>query len=543
MFATEFADLTTGYERFDALKKNLEGIFDKIHQMKEYQLDISYYEKKFEEFKKEFKLADDFLQSSKMPFEGMQKDYEAFTLGECNKKLEKLTMEFEENVTPIYNIYLLLTTIDLKLFDQSDDDIDDIVKQTILLINQINSIYSHNKIEVTRLLDKAYETIFNALLYEKVFNRQDILEYLKSKNLSTNRENLGKVLRDKVEELMRYGELSKDEVDEEFIDHIDEGLGYDYLSDEFLGTMSRKILVSKHHSVNTRKQQMSEYMTGVIEGSNDEYTSLLNKLDESKKEVSKLRKTRATIAAKTAAIILIPFLSLGIGIGAGRAASNQIDEYATITRNVNLETGAIVGEPSKVYDERETTYVATITIYEPWKKNPTGVGYIRNATAYEYIVPQDVPEDYHVTKEEVEGNLREKYRFNEPKDQLGENDSMTDAVIIVTETYQDKSDTQKSSKYVVPFALVGFFLSSILEGVLLYTKGFSLTDFHDKRFNAYIDLRNGKQERAKIKQQLLDMKSKVLSIQADKKRIEEEYGIEIGTQLLYDTEQQQLKRH
>ena len=183
MLQTQFADLTSGYERFDALKKNLEGIFAKIYEMKEYKLDISYYENKFEEFKKEFKLADDFLQSSKMPFEGMQKDYEAFTLTECNKKLEKLTMEFEENVTPIYNIYLLLTTIDQKLYDQNDDDIDDVIRQTILLIDQINSIYTHNKIEVTRLIDKAYETIFNALLYEKVYGKQDILEYLKKKRV------------------------------------------------------------------------------------------------------------------------------------------------------------------------------------------------------------------------------------------------------------------------------------------------------------------------------------------------------------------------
>ena len=152
MVQTQFADLTSGYERFDALKKNLEGIFEKVYQMKEYKLDISYYERKFEDFKKEFKLKDDFLQSSKMPFEGMQKDYEMMVLTDCNKSLERLTIEFEENVTPIYNIYLLFNAIDVKLNNEDDDDIDEVIRQTILLINQINGIYSHNKIEVTRLV-------------------------------------------------------------------------------------------------------------------------------------------------------------------------------------------------------------------------------------------------------------------------------------------------------------------------------------------------------------------------------------------------------
>ena len=52
MTELQFADMTSGYERFDALKKNLEGIFEKVKKKKKYKLDISYYERKFEEFKR-----------------------------------------------------------------------------------------------------------------------------------------------------------------------------------------------------------------------------------------------------------------------------------------------------------------------------------------------------------------------------------------------------------------------------------------------------------------------------------------------------------
>lgn len=542
MFATQFADLTSGYERFDALKKNLEGIFDKINQMKKYKLDISYYEEKLEEFKREFKLKDDFLQSSKMPFESMQKDYEAFTLTECNKKLEKLTQEFEDNVTPIYNIYLLFRTIDEKLNDKNDDDINDVIKQTILLIDQINGIYTHNKIEVTRLVERAYETIYNALLYEEVYGRTELLEYLKKKNLSSNRENLGKVIREKTKKLLENGSLKRTEVDEELIEHLDEGLGYDYLSSEFLSTMSRKSLASKQERVNYRNQQMNAYMTGVIENENSNYTSLVSELEDTKKEVGKLRRTRALTATKAASIILVPMMCLAIGLGAGRLASNKIDEYATITRNVNIETGAVVGEPSIVYDEHSTTYVATITIYEPWRKNPTGVGYVRNATAYEYILPEDVGEDYHVTIEDIEGNVREKYKFIEPKDKLTNEDSMTDSEIIVTETYQDKTNTQKSSKYVIPFGLAGFGISTAAIIAFMLLKGVSLSDIHDENYESYIDLKNGKKRREEVKKRLLELRSRVQSINEDKKKIEEEYGIQVDANLVFDSGEQKKTR-
>ena len=542
MVQTQFADLTSGYERFDALKKNLEGIFDKVYQMKKYKLDISYYERKFEEFKKEFQLADDFLQSSKMPFENMQKDYEMFTLTKCNKSLENLTIEFEENVTPIYNIYLLFNNIDEKLNDENDDDIEDVIRQTILLIDQINGIYTHNKIEVTRLIERAYETIYNALLYEEVYSRHDILDYLKRKNLSTNRENLGKVLRDNVTSLLDRGVLRKDEVDEEFINHMDEGLGYDYLSSEFLSTLSRKSLIDKQERLNYRKQQMADYMSGVIEDSNRSYTSLVNKLEDTKKEVSSLKRARAVIGAKVCAVLLVPLIALGAGLGIGTATSNKIDEYATITRNVNLETGAIVGEPSMVYDEHSTTYVATVTIYEPWRKNPTGYGYIRNATAYEYIVPEGVSEDYHVTREDIEGNLREKYKFNEPRDVLTKEDSMTDSVIIVTETYQDKTNTQKSTKYVIPFAAIGFGLGIAADILYLILKNFSYYRFHQERYDLYCEYRDKKLSTEDVRKRLEELRKKVLTIKDDKKKIEEEYGIQVDTEFLLDTESKTLTR-
>ena len=545
MTQVQFADLTSGYERFDALKKNLEGIFDKVYQMREYKLDISYYEDKLEQIKKEFHLADDFLQSSKMPYESMQKTYEDFTLSDVNKALETLTDDFEQNITPIYNIYTYFNAIEDKINKGNAEDIDEVVTQTILLIDQINSINTHNIKEVTRLFDKAYEVIFSALLYEKVYDRQDILNYLRRKNLSTNRENLGKVLRTNVNKLIKKGQLKTSDMDEEFLAHIHEGLGYDYLSDEFLGTLSKIILVDKYDDISNARLQAKEMMTGAIERYNSNYISIVNKLKDAKERVKDLRKVRAVIASKACAIILVPFLALGAGALVGKVSSDRIDMWSTITRSVNIETGEIVYGPDKIYDERSTTYVATVTIYGPWRKNPTGVGYIRDAVAYEFSVPADAGENYHVTKEDIEGNLKEKYRFSQPKDKLDENDSMTDSEIIVTETYQDKSDSQKSTKYIIPFALIGFFLTSILEGLFLYKTDFSLRDFLDERYDAYLNLKNAKNSQKGVVKELAEYRKDAERIIAEKKELEASQGIYIDADVLQEAKKEKtgLLRH
>ena len=545
MVQAQFADLTSGYERFDALAKNLEGIFEKVYAMREYQLDISYYEKKFEEFKKEFQLKDDFLKNSHMPFESMQKDYEAFTLTECNKKLEQLTMEFEENVTPIYQIYLLFTMIDSKIKNQEEDDISEVIREAIQLVDSINGISSHNKIEITRLVERSYETLYNALLYEEIFGRHDILEYLKRKNISTNRESLGKIIRRDVKKHIENGSIYEDQVHEEFLAHMDEGLGYDYLSPEFLNQLSRKSLVSKHEEVGIRKQQMMDYMNGIIKSYGTKRESLKEQSIEQKSIIRNLRLNKAALKGKVFALVMIPVIAVTAGRLTGKALSNRITEYATVTRVVDLNTGEIVGEPSMIFDENETTYVATVTIYEPWRKNPTGVGYIRNAIAYEYIVPEEVSDDYHIQEEDIVGHVREKYRFNEPKDELDENDSLTENVIYVTETYQDKSITQKSTKYIVPMTLAGIGLGAFLDIFLVLLHFIDIEEIRRKLDHLDECIQKEKLSNQEIMDELKQMVQEAESIHRDRMKLEEKYGIEIDDSILNtdDSKKLGLKRH
>ena len=253
MVEVQFADNKQGYDKYYSLVKNLEGIFDTVSKMKDYKLDISYYQNEKEKIKKDFNLKDEMLQSSTITFENFRTDYEMFTLGEINKRLEKLTIEFENNVTPLYNIYKLFNNIDKKINNKENDDVEDVINNTKKLIDNINIISTHNNIEITTLLDRAHKTIFDSLLYEEVYDRHDILNHLKTLNLSTNRESLGKIIREETSSYLNNNDINEEDIDNEFINHINEGLGYDFLSEEYLKLLSDKRFSKKIDVINEEK--------------------------------------------------------------------------------------------------------------------------------------------------------------------------------------------------------------------------------------------------------------------------------------------------
>lgn len=530
----QLADLTRGYERADALMKNIEGIIEKINQMQEYRLDISYYEQKFEEYKREFEREDSFLQNTKLFSDTVQKDFEHLTLSECNKKFEDLIIDFEENITPVYNIYALFNSINQKINDIENDNLEEITSYTIKLIDQINSINTHNKIDVKILLYSAYTTIYQALLYESVYAKTTILDYLNRKDLSTNRESLGQIIRIKIKKLIANGKLNNDDLNEETIKHLNEGLGYDYISSEFISILSKKSLAAHHHQLKVKKERIKSELGTEVVSCNNKYHSLVNQITSNKKELGRLTKVKLCAAALSIALVITPIVSTTLGYHIGKTKSDKILEYATTTRNVNLNTGNVIGEPTIVFDENPTTYVASVTIYEPWRNNPTGVGYIRNATTYEYIVPDNISEDYHISIEDIKGNLKEKYTFHEQKDILEESENMTDSSIIITETFQDKTINRKSKKFIIPFSLLGLTLGAAIDilAFFLLEKRLNTNDSM-RRINQKIKI--SKANKKELNEEMSKLEKEAIEIKDEIIKISDKYGIEIDKQLFIDT--------
>lgn len=530
MAAVEFADNNGGYEKFYALVNNLEGIFAKVNEMKKYKLDISYYENQLEELKKEFNLQDEMLKSSTITFENMRIDLEMFALGECNKKLEKLTIEFENNVTPIYNMYLLSKNLDKKFKDDNNNDLEEVVTKCKELMKNINNIPTHNNIEIINLYEKVHETILNGLLYESAYNSHDLLDYIKSTNNSQTRETLGKLIRTNISELIDDGKLKESEVDDDILNNLNEGLGYDFLSNEFIELLSLKKMSKKYDKIRYEKEE-------TIDNLNDRISRTLSlrddyevKLKNGKANIKSKMLELAFIRTTLCALALSPAIIIGVSGHIGKVTSEKITEYATITREVNLKDNSIVGEEKKEYDDKETSYVATIVTYEPWKKNPTGVGYIRNAVAYEYITPANVSDDYHISEEDIKDNIREKYRYVEAKDELTENDSMTDSEIHVTETYQNKNDSRKSTRYIIPGYIIGTILG-ISELIALIKSG-TIAYFIDENDKSSNDKKSLKKENELYAKQVKDYNDECITLAKEAEKVNTTYNANIDVKRL-----------
>ena len=181
-------DLTRGYQKYDSAVKNLEGILDKVKVI----FDITNYQSLLNEIKTKVENDEDL--SKKMPYAGMQSDLEAFVFDDYVKKIEEITKKIEEELKPFYETYLLYTKINLNIAKISDENIIDIIDTTRMLVDSLNLLTNNLTDEQKVIVDEAYKTIYNVILYEEIFERNDILNYVNSLNTIAFKENLGRLL-------------------------------------------------------------------------------------------------------------------------------------------------------------------------------------------------------------------------------------------------------------------------------------------------------------------------------------------------------------
>lgn len=512
MTEIENNELNRGHKEYDSKVKNLEGIFNKIQNI----LDITEYKKELEQI--QFEVSNDSSLSNDMLFASMQMDYEGFAYGSYNKRLDDLLRKVEEELLPFYELYLLSSKIDIQIANVTCNNIGDTIQSAKKLIDAVNTLNTHNIIDKNNLIDRAYKSIYSVIMYEEIFERSDILDYINHLNVHANRENIGRLLEKDLKN------LSESDLIEENLRTIrTEGLGYDYLNADFVRKVSRKTVGETNSEYQERKRQAILDITSKIKHFQTKKDELLSELQNSKDTLLKFYFSRSLIATKALSLVLIPIIAYSAGKAIGKSASDKITEYSTITRTIDLNTGEIIGEQVEVFDERETTYVATVMECSPWRKNPTGLGYIRNIVAYEYIVPENVSEDYHVTSEDLVGNVLEKYRYVEPKDDLEENDSTIESTVLITETYQDKSKNQKSTRYIVPYTVVGTCIGIVFDlALLLKVYGFEKTKRMLENLNKEIqELKLTKKE---IRVRLKNMSDEALQLQNEYNEVVKKYG-------------------
>lgn len=433
-------NLNNGYKEYDSKIKNLVNIFTKVRKV----LDISKYKNELQQIQEE-------ANAEQISFEEISYDI-------YNEKLDNLISIVEKELLPYYELYLLSSKIDFQISNIIDEDIDEITKNTKELIDTLNSLNTYDNKNDDYLIDKTYRTIYSVIIYEKIFDRNDILAYVNYLNIPSNKENIGRLLLSDINSLSEQDLVNVDfqsiMIDEDLRNIDTEGLGYDYLNDDFIKKISKKILGKKYLEFEDKKKRVISEISSKVNAFSRKNNTLVTNLGRNNQHIKNLYINKSLLLTKALSIVLVPVITFGAGKIIGRSASNKITEYKTITRTVDMNTSKTIGDIDYVYDENETTYVATVLECSPWMSNPSGVGYIRKVAAYEYM-PNGIDGIHDATFEKLDGNLLEKYRYIESKEALDKGDSTTETTILLTETYQDKNDNRKSTKYIIPFSIVG----------------------------------------------------------------------------------------
>ena len=242
------------------------------------------------------------------------------------------------------------------------------------------------------------------------------------------------------------------------------------------------------------------------------------------------------LISKACSIVLVPVITISAGGLIGKAKSDKITEYKTITRTVDLNTGNVIGDISYEYDDKVTTYAATVLVCDPWRKNPVGEGYVRNVKAYDYVSSSDTPfiattgdsqEGIHDTNGKVDSNINFKYQYTEATDTLKIGENTTDKSTLVIETYQDKSDSRISTKYIIPFIIGGAVLGALLDVLAILLRVYDLNDIKRimNRLNNQIESKNMNNEC--ILEELNKLKDEALLIEDEYSNTARKYGMSV----------------
>ena len=518
-------DLTRGYQKYDAMVKNLEGIFNKINKI----FDISEYKKELDKIIDD--ASNDSSFSNKMLYEGMQLDYESLIYDSYIKRLYELQEKIENNLMPLYEIYLLTSKISIQIRNINSDNINEVIEQTLKLVTAINNLRNNLNDQEKGLVNNAYQAIYNVILYEEIFERNDVFNYIMKLNNSSIKENIARLLARDLNKLSQ-----EDLIDEDLKGITTEGLGYDYLTLDVIKKVSLKTI----GETNSEYQERKRVAILEVNKKNNRFITKRNALEEELKNnkglIKKLKINKALFISKACSIVLVPVITISAGGLIGKAKSDKITEYKTITRTVDLNTGNVIGDISYEYDDKVTTYAATVLVCDPWRKNPVGEGYVRNVKAYDYVSSSNTPfiattgdsqEGIHDTNRKVDSNIKFKYQYTEATDTLKIGENTTDKSTLVIETYQDKSDSRISTKYIIPFAIGGAVLGALLDVLAILLRVYDLNDIKRimNRLNNQIESKNMNNEC--ILEELNKLKDEALLIEDEYSSTARKYGMSV----------------
>ena len=427
---------------------NLENILDKLSSA----MDVGSYLKEFN------KIRNEISNGASFSIDTIEDSFPS--IESCIKRIDELQEKIEKELMPFYHMHLLQKSISSKLKDK-EKGIDEVISKSLELIEIINNyphqflisksnidIHVHtNREDLQEIYDRSIETLYQVIVYEQIYDRDLLIkEILSNPRNGVIKEKIVKYLMDDLRK------VKKNNIINEELQNINKGLSYDLLSTSIIDEIIEANYSSKREEYLKNKEEARANLKKRIFEYQEDKKELEDNGKNLKSTIRNIRLHRGFDRARLLSYVLVPVIAIGGGLGIGRLLSNNIDEYRTITRTVNPVTQEVVETISDVYDEHENTYTATVKVYGPWEKS--GSVYTRSVYAYNY--------DSNIDYSNIDNN-QTKYHYTEAKESLSSSDSTTESTVLITETIQDKNDTRKSSKFVIPLAITAGVLSIIAE--------------------------------------------------------------------------------
>ncbi|MCI8588454.1 MAG: hypothetical protein HFG40_02250 [Bacilli bacterium] len=336
--------------------------------------------------------------------------------------------------------------------------VDEYIEKNKQLIEKIIDAKNSDIVyQFTNLMDRSIETLFDSLKTLSFVGREDLLISISETNSDYLREHLASKIRQTIDVTEYKGDLEEDYVNSSTI--------YECAKADKKITSRQKEAEEFEERQQLLEREIKNYISELKETIQEAGQSIQVYTDN----LLRLKLNRKGIIAKKVLfnltlvpLIVIPLSCPFLGHKLGKSLSSKIILTKTYTKTVDMDSGKVVSS-SESYEELNTSYVASVTIWDPWKKNLSGSSYSRNGVVYDYTLPEEVEEDFHLTLDTIDPeNLVKKYPLEETTSTVDNKKYLTESQIYVTETYQDVNQVVPSTKYNIPYTVSGLGLGILL---------------------------------------------------------------------------------
>lgn len=386
-----------------------------------------------------------------------EKQYENFGTELKYTPVDRALTKFE-NELEYYNDYKELSDLinDIKnatthAFDKNASIEEYLIKNKQLIELIINIKNNKTIHQFTKLLDTSIGTVFDSLKILSLASNNELFEFIHQINSNYLNEHLASKVRKSINTVIYKGKLEDDFVNLSTL--------YDCaMNDEKIIAKQQAAIESEKRQTKLEKER-ENYLSNLFKEINEQEINIKEyqkKLKELNLNINSLKIKKMLLRLITVPALTIPLACPFIGHSIGKKASSNILLTKTITRTVDADSLDIISQ-SETYEELNTSYVASVTICEPWKKNLSGASYSRICTVYDYKLEDiEITDDFRLTMENIDANnLVEKYPYEEVSSSILEQKYLTDNQIYVTETYQDFNMVKLSEKYNIPYTVAG----------------------------------------------------------------------------------------